>query len=97
MTKKTTCIVAYLTIIGWLVAYLAGDKEGSKVHLNQGLVLGLALVISGFLGFIPFFVFRILRWLLWIAAFAFEIVGIIYAATDNDNELPLIGMIKILK
>lgn len=97
MTKKTTSIVAYLTIIGWLVAFLAGDREGTKVHLNQGLVLGLALVVSGIIGRIPFLGFIILGSLLGIAAFAFEIVGIVYAATDNDNELPLIGMIKILK
>ena len=41
MDKKVTSIVSYCTIIGWLVAYLAGDKENAKFHLNQGLVLGI--------------------------------------------------------
>ncbi len=41
MNKKVTSIVSYCTIIGWLVAYLAGDKENAKFHLNQGLVLGI--------------------------------------------------------
>lgn len=41
MNKKVTSIVAYCTILGWLVAYLAGDKENAKFHLNQGLVLGI--------------------------------------------------------
>ncbi len=41
MNKKVTSIVSYCTIVGWLVAFLAGDKENAKFHLNQGLVLGI--------------------------------------------------------
>ncbi len=41
MNKKATSIVSYCTILGWLVAFLAGDKEAAKFHLNQGLVLGI--------------------------------------------------------
>ena len=41
MNKKVTSIVGYCSIIGWLVAYFAGDKEGAKFHLNQGLTLGI--------------------------------------------------------
>ena len=32
MDKKVTGIVAYLTIIGWVVAFLVGDKDCAKVH-----------------------------------------------------------------
>lgn len=38
MDKKTTGIVSYITLIGWLIAFCAGDKEGAKFHLNQSLV-----------------------------------------------------------
>ena len=41
MNKKVTSIVAYCTILGWRGAYFAGDRENSKFHLNQGLVLGI--------------------------------------------------------
>ena len=41
MDKKVTGIVAYLTIIGWVVAFLVGDKEGAKFHMNQALDSGL--------------------------------------------------------
>ncbi len=41
MNKKVTSIVSYCTIIGWVVAYFAGDKEAAKFHLNQGLTLGI--------------------------------------------------------
>ena len=39
MDKKTTSWVSYITFIGWIIAYLAGDKEGAKFHLNQSLVI----------------------------------------------------------
>ena len=30
MDKKTTGIVSYITLIGWLIAFCAGDKEGAN-------------------------------------------------------------------
>ena len=57
MDKKLTGILSYLSIVLWLVAYLAGDKENAKFHLNQGLVLNLASivvsVVCGILALIP--------------------------------------------
>lgn len=37
MDKKVTDIVAYLTWVGLIIAFVAGDKEASKFHLNQSL------------------------------------------------------------
>ncbi len=100
MDKKATGIVAYITIIGWIIAYCAGDKEGAKFHLNQALVIAIAGVIMSFvsiiLGFIPI-VGVILSGLLSLAVWVYAILGIIYAAQGQDKELPLIGSIKILK
>lgn len=45
MSKRTTDIVAYLTWIGLIVAFLAGDRRNSRFHLNQALVLS---IISSF-------------------------------------------------
>ena len=53
MNKKTTGIISYLTLIGWLIAYCAGDKEGAKFHLNQSLVLIIANVVVGVINYIP--------------------------------------------
>ena len=50
MDAKTTGVVAYITWIGWIIAYVAGDREGAKFHLNQALVLQ----IFGFLSFVPY-------------------------------------------
>ena len=41
MDKKVTGIVAYLSWIGLIIAFCAGDKEGAKFHLNQALVIFL--------------------------------------------------------
>ena len=53
MDKKVTGIIAYLTLIGWLIAYLAGDKEGAKFHLNQALVLAICNIANIIVGMIP--------------------------------------------
>lgn len=88
MDAKTTGIVAYLTWIGLLIAFLAGDKEGAKFHLNQALVI----LLFGLLGAIPFVgwiwdVFMIVCWF----------IGFIGACQGQENEVPLIGKIRILK
>ena len=41
MDKRTTDIVCYCTWVGLLVAVLAGNREASRFHLNQSLVLGI--------------------------------------------------------
>ena len=95
MDKKTTGIVAYITFIGWLIAFLAGDKEGAKFHLNQSLLLVLGNVVVWGLGFIP--VIKNFTWILSLILFAFWIIGIYHAIKEEEKELPLIGGIKILK
>lgn len=89
MDTKTTGIVAYITWIGLLIAFLAGDKEGAKFHLNQGLVLVIASVICGI---IPF-----LGWAAEIFVFVCTIIGIVGAVQGEEKEMPLLGKIKILK
>ena len=87
MDKKVTGIVAYITIIGWLIAFLAGDKEGGKFHLNQALVLNLASLINGWvlsriLGLIPI-LGGIISWVISIVIFVF----IIYCKIYKSNSL----------
>ena len=97
MDKKTTGIVAYLTVIGWLIAFLAGDKEGAKFHLNQALVIVLiGLAASIILPLIPI-VGGLLSLVVNVAQWVFIILGIISAVKDEEKELPFIGAIKILK
>lgn len=93
MNKKITGIVSYFSWIGWLIAFLAGDREGAKFHLNQSLVLLLvSFVNSSIIGrFLPS-----VSIILGYAWFVLWIVGFIHAVCESEKELPLIGCIKIL-
>ncbi|MBQ9123900.1 MAG: hypothetical protein IJY10_10495 [Lachnospiraceae bacterium] len=100
MDKKVTGIVAYFTLIGWLIAYLAGDKNGAKFHLNQALVLAIAEIVLGFvggiLGLIPIigglvsFVLSVLLFICWV-------LGLVGAIKGEEKPVPVVGGIKILK
>ena len=100
MDKKTTSWVAYLTFIGWIVAYCAGDKEGAKFHLNQALIIWLGMVCiyvaSMILVFIPILgIFAV--WAADIFLVVAWVIGLTNAIKQEEKELPLIGQIKILK
>ncbi|MBD5527476.1 MAG: hypothetical protein HDR02_03580 [Lachnospiraceae bacterium] len=95
MDKKVTGIVAYISIIGWLIAFLAGDKEGAKFHLNQALIVDLGMLICTALTRIP--LIGLIFWLVNIFLFVCWLIGLIAAIKEEDKEIPLIGAIKILK
>ncbi len=86
MSAKVTGIVAYLGIIGWLIAWLAGDKEGAKFHLNQALVLFIAGLIISLVPCVGSIVYLV-----------FVIMGIVSAAKEEEKALPVIGKFQILK
>ena len=90
MNKKTTGIIAYITWIGWIVAFCAGDKEGAKFHLNQALVILIGQIVAAVINYIPY-VGGIVGTILSI------FLGLIYACQEQEKEVPLIGQIKILK
>lgn len=95
MDRKATGIVSYLTIIGWFVAFFVGDKEGAKFHLNQSLVVHLAFLVLFILGYVP-----IIGWFVWIlriVVFVCGVLGVVYAFQDQDKEIPLLGIIKLLQ
>ena len=96
MDTKTTSIVAYLTWIGLIIAFVAGDKEGAKFHLNQALLIFLSGLIIGVVGIIP-----ILGWIVALVGgiflFVCWIIGLIAAINQEEKRIPLIGNIQIIK
>ncbi len=96
MDTKTTSIVAYLTWVGLLIAFLAGDKEGAKFHINQALVIVLFGIAGGIVAVIP-----LIGWILGGLWSVFMIVcwimGLIAAINQEEKEVPLIGKIHIIK
>lgn len=99
MDKKSTGVISYITIIGWILAFLVGDREGAKFHLNQSLVLNLAnlflTIVAKLLGKLPFVPFIV--WVLDIVVFIFWIIGFVAAIKDEEKEVPVLGGIKILQ
>ncbi|MCR5671043.1 MAG: zinc-ribbon domain-containing protein [Butyrivibrio sp.] len=87
MDATATGVVAYITWIGFLIAYLAGDRENAKFHLNQALVYHLFSMLS----VVPF-----VGWIWGIFMFICFILGIIAAANREEKPLPIIGGIRIL-
>ncbi len=100
MDKKVTGIVAYFSLVGWLIAYLAGDKEGAKFHLNQALVLAISEIVLGILGNVLGLI-PIIGWIissvLSILLFVCWVLGLIGAIKGEEKPVPVVGSIKILK
>ena len=87
ISTKATGVLAYLTWIGFLIAYFAGDRQGARFHLNQGLVVNL----FGLLSAVPL-VGKI--WSVFILICM--IIGVINASNGENKEVPLIGGIRLL-
>ncbi len=93
MDKRTTDIVAYLTWVGLIIAFVAGDRENAKFHMNQALVIDLFGLLSGvsFLGWTHF-----VGWLWGIFMTVCWFIGIIAAISGQEKPIPLLGNIRIL-
>lgn len=99
MTNRTMAIVAYITIIGWVVAYLSYRKSNDKsplvgYHLTQaiGVILfSIALgIASGILvGILPSL--AILFYIISLCPFVLMLMGIITASNEAQRPIPLIG------
>lgn len=88
MDKRTTDIVAYLTWIGFLIAILSGDKDASKFHLNQALVIMLFALLS---------IIPCVGWIWGIVVLVLWILGLISAINGEEKEVPILGKIKLMK
>lgn len=95
MNKRTTDVVAYLTWVGLIIAFVMGDRNASRFHINQSLVLWIAGTLCGFIGRITFIggivagiggLFCGLCWL----------IGFINAIQGVEKEVPLLGQIHLL-
>ena len=92
MDKKVTGIVAYITIIGWAIAYAIGDREGAKFHLNQALVLALAELLLGVItAIVP------LLSILGLVLFVLWVIGLVAAIQEQEKRVPLLGDIQLPK
>lgn len=107
MDRKATNIVAYITLVGWLLAYFVGDRYNSRFHLNQALVLNLfflvlqvaSSILSWVLGWIPLvgWIVMLVPSLLGLLGLVLWILGVVYAVQDKEQPVPLLGYIHLLR
>ncbi len=85
---KTVAIVAYLTLIGWIIALILNNDQNNKselgaFHLRQALGILLFTVVTSWIPFLNFvtLIFGVVMW----------IIGIIGAVNAQQNPVPLLG------
>jgi uncharacterized membrane protein len=97
---KTVAIVSYLSIIGWIIAYVIyGNNKTSlgAYHLRQTIalfILAIALWIAEILFlFIPFigWLISILLIFVYIGIFVLWLLGLIAAINGEEKPMPIIG------
>lgn len=102
---KAVFILSYLGILFFLPLIVCPNSKPGRFHANQGLVLFLAAIGGeivqiilemilplSFLGFLSF-IFSIYG----LAIFVLMVIGMINASKGEQNPLPVIGEIQIIK
>ncbi|HUH25940.1 MAG TPA: DUF4870 domain-containing protein [Flavobacterium sp.] len=93
MDNKTLSMISYITIIGWLIAYVVGKDRldaFSKYHLRQSLGLVLISLVLNILS-ISISVLGMVFDIVGILTLILMIIGIVNAANNQIKPLPFIG------
>lgn len=95
---KSHSILCYITWIGWIVVLCIRNKEDEVVkhHLNQALVLNLAVTIVNIIARIGGVV-GTLCGILSLCLFVFWIIGLVRAAKLSTEPLPVLGGIQLIR
>jgi len=89
---KTVAIVSYLTLIGWIIAFIMHSNNKTVLgafHIRQMLglvILGIVISIVGRLTGIA-----ILAWILQLGIIALWAIGLIGAFQGEQKKIPLLG------
>ena len=101
MSKKAISIISYITIIGWIIAFLIYNNEPeksslAKFHLKQALGLAILSLLTELLSYLvpsldlglTILSFGLL--ILWI-------IGIVNAVNEEEKPVPLVGNLFVDK
>ena len=101
MSKKTISIISYITIIGWIIAFLVYNNETeksslAKFHLKQSLGLGILGLLSEVLSnLVPSLDLGLT--ILSVGLLILWIIGIVNAVNEEEKPVPLVGNLFIDK
>lgn len=97
---KTVAIVSYLSIIGWVIAFVLHGNNKTPLgayHLRQTITLFIVSmgiwILEMILAFIPYigWALDILLIFVYIALFILWIIGFIGALNGEEKPMPVIG------
>ena len=95
MDNKTLSIVAYITLIGWLIAYFSGKENADdflKYHLRQGFgIFIFTIVLSVVLNIVMMITGIYIFGYLGLIGLILMIIGAINASNGVKKPLPIIG------
>jgi len=99
MKQKTIAIIAYITLIGWIIAYLEFKKSKEKsalanYHLGQSLGVIITSILFSILSSMVLFIVPSLGfvfYLILLFPFILMLLGIITANNGLEKPVPLIG------
>jgi len=90
---KTIAIIAYITIIGLLIAIILNNEKKNTFaafHIRQGLGIGLSQLVIGMIAIIPF-----LGWLIFIVGSLLILImwisGLFSALNGREKPVPILG------
>ena len=97
---KTIALISYLTIVGWIVAYVMYSSQKTALaafHLRQSIflfILGIILYIANMI----FFLIPVLGWIMnivlllaGIGLFVLWLIGLIAAINGEQKAVPVVG------
>jgi uncharacterized membrane protein len=99
MDKKTLAIVSYITIIGWIIAYINYNNSTEKAsltryHLKQALGIGIIGIVLGVVVNVIATIIPSLAMILslsYLALLVLWIFGIMNAMNEKETPVPLVG------
>lgn len=89
---KTLGLVAYLTLIGTLIAFFLNQEKRNpfiSFHVRQALGLGFLYIIMGY--FIGYFDSWMITYTFWIFFGVLFFYGLLGAATGKLHKIPFLG------
>ncbi|RXK83628.1 DUF4870 domain-containing protein [Filimonas effusa] len=99
MTNRTMAIVAYITLIGWVISYVSyrnSDDKSPFVRYHLGQALGvmifsilLSVAIGILAGIVP--ALATVLYIVSLVPLVFMLLGIITASNNAERPIPLIG------
>lgn len=89
---KTVAIIAYITLIGWIIALIMnnGNKTAlGSYHIRQSLgIICVGVVLAIIVGVIGI---SILSWIVQLAILVFWILGLVSAVQGEMKPVPVLG------